>query len=272
MSTFTTAFIGAGNMAGGIIGGLLRKGFSADTIRASAATEEGLTRLQSLGLEALSTDNREVARGADVVVLAVKPQRLRGVCEELGPVIHRDQLLISVAAGVRAQSIHGWLGSTPALVRCMPNVPALLGFGAAGMFAYGEVSAAQRARAQAIMDAVGVSCWVDDEELIHAVTAVSGSGPAYFFQFMEAMIAQAQRMGLDADTARTLCAQTCIGAGQMLAQSEHSAAELRRRVCSPGGTTERAVAAFTAAGLEAIVGQAMQDCLERSREMADELA
>ena len=209
---------------------------------------------------------------ADVIVLAVKPQVLAEVCRSTAPALQEGQLVLSIAAGVSSDSLRNWLGPAPDIVRAMPNTPALLGLGASGLFAAPDVSDTQRQRATAIMRAVGIVQWVDDEALLHTVTALSGSGPAYFFQFMEAMIASAQRMGLDEESARTLCAQTCLGAGHMLMDSDVDAAELRRRVTSPGGTTERAVARFEQAELASIVAQAMDDCAARSEELARELA
>ncbi|MDP5053617.1 MAG: pyrroline-5-carboxylate reductase [Congregibacter sp.] len=272
MSEFSTAFIGAGNMSRSIIGGLLASGVKADSISASNPSDGPLEALRNLGLSQLAQDNTTVAKSADVVVLAVKPQRIRGVCEELADTMRDDQLVVSIATGVAAASLHRWLGAKAQVVRCMPNTPALLGAGASGLFAQASVSAANRQRAEQIMRAVGIVRWVDEESLLHAVTAVAGSAPAYFFQFMEAMIDEAQRMGLDEESARTLCANTCIGAGRMLAEGDCDAAELRRRVCSPKGTTERAVASFTAAGLEDVVSEAMQACYARSQEIARELS
>ncbi|WP_439106463.1 pyrroline-5-carboxylate reductase [Congregibacter sp.] len=272
VSGFTTAFIGAGNMSRSIIGGLIAAGVDADSISASNPGEGPFEELRRLGLTRLAHSNLSVAEAADVVVLAVKPQLMREVCEELAAVIREDQLVVSVAAGVAADSLHQWLGGKAELVRCMPNTPSQLGEGASGLFARASVSAVNRQRAEDIMRAVGLIRWVEEESLLHAVTAVAGSAPAYFFQFMEAMIAEAQRMGLDEESARTLCAQTCIGAGRMLAVGDVSAAELRRRVCSPNGTTERAVAAFSAAGIDKIVSKAMQDCYARSEEISRELS
>jgi pyrroline-5-carboxylate reductase len=180
--------------------------------------------------------------------------------------------VLSVAAGVEAASMARWLGGHDAVARCMPNTPSSLGCGASGLYALPGVSAAQRAHAEAIAAAVGVVRWVDEESLLHAVTAVAGSAPAYFFLFMEAMMAEGRRMGLDDESVRTLCAQTCIGAGRMVAEAGIDAAELRKRVCSPGGTTERAVAAFLDGGLKELVATAMQDCYARSEEMARELS
>jgi len=272
VTAFTTAFIGAGNMAGSIIGGLLAAGVDPARLRAADPNAENLETLQSRGLMHLGSDNRAIATGADVVVLAVKPQILRAVCEDLAPALTGGPLVLSIAAGVPAASIDAWLDGRAAVVRCMPNTPALLQAGATAVYAHGEVGATQRNRAETILGAVGYCCWVDDEDLLHAVTAVSGSAPAYFFLMMEAIIAEGQRMGLDAASARMLCAQTCIGAGRMLAEGDVDAAELRRRVCSPGGTTERAVAQLQGDGLEALVARAMEACARRSREMSEELA
>jgi pyrroline-5-carboxylate reductase len=272
VSEFTTAFVGAGNMSRSIISGLIANGFDAGSIRASNPSEGPLDELRKLGLVHLSQSNLSVAETADVLVLAVKPKLMQSVCEELAPVINEEQLVVSVAAGVAADSLHHWIGARAEVVRCIPNTPSQLGAGASGLFARDSVSAANRQRADDVMRAVGLVRWVEDEALLHAVTAVAGSAPAYFFQFMEAMIAEAQRMGLDEETARTLCAQTCIGAGRMVAKGDVDASELRRRVCSPNGTTERAVAAFSAAGLEKIVSKAMQDCYARSVEMGRELS
>jgi pyrroline-5-carboxylate reductase len=272
VSAFTTAFVGAGNMSRSIISGLIASGVDADSISASNPSEGPLDELRKLGLVNLSQNNQSVVASADVVVLAVKPQIMQNVCEDLAAVIRAKQLVISVAAGVAADSLYRWSGSQAEVVRCMPNTPSQLAAGASGLFARASVSAANRQRAEDVMRAVGLVRWVEDEALLHAVTAVAGSAPAYFFQFMEAMIAEAQRMGLDEETARTLCAQTCIGAGRMLAEGDVDAGELRRRVCSPNGATERAVAAFSAAGLEKIVSKAMQDCYARSEEMGRELS
>lgn len=272
MTTFSTAFVGAGNMAYSIISGLLEAGADPASIRAADPSADRLAQLQALGVVALDTHNASTVADADVVVLAVKPQLMREVCESLAPAMHEDQLIISIAAGISADSLAKWLGNKPSIVRCMPNTPSLMRAGAAALFADAAVSAQQRAQAETIMSATGQVCWVDDEALLHAVTAVSGSGPAYFFLFMEAMMAEGQRMGLDPQTTRKLCAQTCVGAGQMVAAADVDAAELRRRVCSPGGTTERAVAAFQEGGLETLVKTAMQACYQRSEDMARELS
>ena len=272
MIDYQLGVIGAGNMAFSMIGGLIDAGTDPALLRASDRSEAQLQRLRELGVGVLDTDNQRVARDADVVVLAVKPQLMREVCEALAPAISPGQLVISIAAGIGAAAIGQWLDDKPALVRCMPNTPSLLGAGASGMFALEGVSDEQRKQAETIMGAVGVVRWVSDEPQLHAVTAVSGSAPAYFFLFMEAMIAEGERMGLDSESVRILCAQACIGAGRMVAAGDVDAAELRRRVCSPGGTTERAVAVLRDGHLEDLVGAAMRACYRRSEEMAKELS
>jgi pyrroline-5-carboxylate reductase len=272
MSSYAIAFIGAGNMASAIIGGLLASGMDASRLHVANRGTEKLEAMRALGIGNLGSDNRAAAAAADVVVLAIKPKQLREVCRELAPALRPQQLVMSVAAGVEAQSIAGWLGGHGAVVRCMPNTPSALRCGASGLYALPAVSQEQRQQAATVMAAVGVVEWVEEEALLHAVTAVAGSAPAYFFLFMEAIIAEGERMGLDGDAVRKLCAQTCIGAGRMVAEGELDAGELRRRVCSPGGTTERAVAAFESGGLRELVARAMQDCYRRSEEMARELS
>ncbi|MEM9396244.1 MAG: pyrroline-5-carboxylate reductase [Pseudomonadota bacterium] len=272
MSDFRTAFVGAGNMAKSIVGGMLSSGFDASNLSAADPLEANRAGLEKLAVAAVTTSNRDAVQGADVIVLAVKPQVLKGVCTELRPALDETQLVLSIAAGVNEASLRTWLGEAPAIVRCMPNTPALLGSGATAVHSESPLSNEQRMRVERILGAVGLVAWVDAEDLLHGVTALSGSGPAYFFQFMEAMIEEAQRMGLTEQDARALCAQTCIGAGRMVAESATSASELRRRVTSPGGTTERAVAVFSEEGLERLVRKAMRECYARSQELAQELA
>ncbi|KGE04202.1 pyrroline-5-carboxylate reductase [Pseudohaliea rubra] len=272
MAEIRIAFIGAGNMAASIIGGLVAEGHPASTISASDPSPESLARLREVAPVATGSDNREAVTGADVVILAVKPQVMARVCIDIAPALAGGgAVALSIAAGIPVASLERWLGPGVPVIRCMPNTPALLGAGASGLYATAAVSAAQRAHAGTILSAVGLVRWVDSEDDLHAVTAVSGSGPAYFFLFMEAMAAEGQRLGLDAETATALTAQTCLGAARMAAESGIGLAELRRRVCSPGGTTERAIASFQSDELEATVARAMTACLARSKEMADEL-
>jgi len=268
---FTTAFIGAGNMSHSIIAGMLAAGFAAQDLYASNRSAPRLEALRELGLTRLGQDNRATAAQADVIVLGVKPQGLEVVCRELAGALAGHQLVISLAAGIDSEAIAAWIGAGPALLRCVPNTPARLGAGASMACACRGVSPVQRGRAQAILDAVGITRWTEDEELLHAATALSGSGPAYFFTIMQAMIDEAVRMGLDEGSARTLCAQTCLGAGRMLAECEDDAAALARAVTSPGGTTERALAVLAAEDQGGVLSRAMRAAQLRSRELSTTL-
>lgn len=272
MSDFSIAFIGAGNMASSIIGGLTVSGHPAGSICAADISEESLERLTQVAPVSTGTDNAAAATGADVIILAVKPQVMAGVCASIAPVIaESDALILTIAAGVPIASYQRWLQTPAPIVRCMPNTPSLLGSGASGLFASPEVSGLQRERAQAIMDAVGTSVWVKEEQLLHAVTAVSGSGPAYFFLFMESMVDAGEQLGLDRDTATALVQQTCLGAARMALESGVPLDELRRRVTSPKGTTERAIASFEAQGLREVVHNALAASSARSEELSNEL-
>ena len=265
-------FIGAGNMAGAIIGGMIDSGFSADAITATSPDDSMLAPLRErLGIHT-STDNAAAVAEADVVVLAVKPQIMRQVCEGMRDAVQaRRPLIVSGAAGLPAETLERWLGGDLPLVRCMPNTPSLVGAGAAGLYANARVSEAQRHLATELMEAVGLVEWVDDEGLLEAVTAVSGSAPAYFFLMFEAMEEAGARLGLPADTARRLAMQTALGAAKMAMASDKSPAELKRNVMSPGGTTERAIEHLEQAGLRTTLAEAMDACAARAREMADEL-
>ncbi|WP_372742349.1 pyrroline-5-carboxylate reductase [Neptunomonas sp.] len=267
----TLAFIGAGNMARAIIGGLISNGFPAANIRASSPTIDRLADLKSQGLF-VTTDNTEAMSSADIVVLAVKPQMLKAVLQPLAAAAAQNKpLFISVAAGITSQSINKWLGGDQAIVRCMPNTPALVKMGANGLFANASVSEAQRSQAVSVLSATGLTLWVEQEEQLHAVTAVSGSAPAYYFLFMEAMIAAAVKQGLSKEVATQLTLQTARGAAEMALQSDVDPAELRRRVTSPKGTTEQAILSFQANHLDSLVEEAMQACAARSVSMAKEL-
>lgn len=261
-------FIGAGNMAASLIGGLIAKGFDPKRLLASDPNTAALQVLaQRSGITACP-DNRAVVENADVLVLAVKPQVMKDVLTDIGTAVQaRQPLVISIAAGISIANIDQWLGGNVAIVRCMPNTPALVQLGASGLYANAKVSAPQREQAQAILAAVGIALWLDSEEQIDAVTAVSGSGPAYFFLLMEAMIAAGEKLGLAPATSRALTLQTALGAAQMAITSDVDAAELRRRVTSPGGTTERAIAHFENSGLRNIVDGALQAAALRSQEM-----
>ncbi|WP_223460572.1 MULTISPECIES: pyrroline-5-carboxylate reductase [unclassified Pseudomonas] len=270
MSKTRIAFIGAGNMAASLIGGLRAKGLEAAQIRASDPGEETRARVSAEhGIETFA-DNAQAIDSADVVVLAVKPQAMKAVCEAIRPSLKPDQLVVSIAAGITCASMNNWLGAQP-IVRCMPNTPALVRQGASGLFATAEVSAEQRQQAQELLSAVGIALWLNEEQQLDAVTAVSGSGPAYFFLLIEAMTAAGVKLGLPADIAAQLTLQTALGAAHMAISSDVDAAELRRRVTSPAGTTEAAIKSFQANGFEALVEKALGAAAHRSAEMAEQL-
>ncbi|MGN6153731.1 MAG: pyrroline-5-carboxylate reductase [Lysobacteraceae bacterium] len=263
------AFIGGGNMARSLIGGLLARGTAADAIRVSEpvdALRDGLSR--DFGV-ATTADNAEAAGPAGLWVLAVKPQVMRAVCEALAPLAQQSRpLVVSIAAGITAAQLQRWLGGGIAVVRTMPNTPALLGAGVTGLFASTEVDANGRERAAGLLASAGKTVWIDDEAKMDAVTATSGSGPAYVFLLAEAMQAAAEAEGLPAEAARTLVLETVLGAARMLTESGEPAGELRRRVTSPGGTTQAAVETFEAGGFRALVADAIRNATERGRPLS----
>jgi pyrroline-5-carboxylate reductase len=268
----TIAFIGGGNMARSLIGAQRARGVPSASIRVSepnAETREALAREFDVPV---FTDNAATIADADCVVLAVKPQVMHEVCAGLAaPLRASNPLIVSIAAGIRIAQIERLLGERHAIVRCMPNTPALVGAGASGLYANRNVDADQRALAERLLGAAGIVRWVDDESQMDAVTAVSGSGPAYFFLLVEAMEDAAVQLGLPRDTARALAAQTCLGAGQMLAAGNETAAVLRQRVTSPHGTTAAALDAFERGGFRTIVAQALAAARQRGAEMSSEL-
>ncbi len=273
MNTPRIAFIGGGNMAASLIGGLRAQGVPAEAIRAS---DPGAQKRQALTAEygiAAFSDNAEAVAEADMVVLAVKPQVMQDVCRDLATSLQPGQLIVSIAAGITCASLQAWLGEQPprAIVRCMPNTPSLLRQGVSGLFANAQVSDTQRQQAEQLLSAVGLALWLEEERLIDAVTAVSGSGPAYYFLLMEAMTAAGERLGLPRDTAAQLTMHTALGAARMACESDVDAAELRRRVTSPNGTTEAAIKAFQAGGFESLVDQALNAAARRSAELAEQL-
>lgn len=270
MSKTRIAFIGAGNMAASLIGGLRAKGLEAELIRASDPGAETRSKVAAEHGIAVFADNAEAIKDAEVVVLAVKPQAMKAVCEAIRPNLKPNQLVVSIAAGITCASMNNWLGAQP-IVRCMPNTPALLRQGVSGLFATAEVSAEQRQQAEELLSAVGIALWLDEEQQLDAVTAVSGSGPAYFFLLIEAMTAAGVKLGLPADIAAQLTVQTALGAAHMAVASDVDADEMRRRVTSPAGTTEAAIKSFQAGGFEALVEKALGAAAHRSAEMAEQL-
>lgn len=265
----TIAFIGTGNMARAILEGLLSDGYPAASIW---ATRRQLDLLQDLAEQGVNTtaDNASAVAAADIVVISVKPQMMRETLQALAPALQQRQpLLVSVAAGIDAAALERWAGGNLAVIRSMPNTPSLLKRGACGLYANAKVSDAQRASAEQIMAAVGITLWCETESGIDQVIAVSGSGPAYFFLMMEKMIEAGIALGLDADSARELTLQTALGAAEMAKQTGVEPAELRRRVTSPGGTTEQAILSFERDQLGVTVERAMTACRDRAVEMTE---
>ena len=263
------SFIGGGNMARSLIGGLLARGQQATTIHVAepnASLRDALAGDFSVRTYA---DNIEAAEHGALWVFAVKPQVMRGVAEGLADTAQRRQpLLISIAAGVTSAQLQRWLGGSLPVVRAMPNTPALLGVGATGLFANSRVSAAQRACADTLLQAAGLTVWIEDEARMDAVTALSGSGPAYVFLLAEAMQAAGEAQGLSAEAARTLTLQTIFGASRMLSESSESAPVLRQRVTSPGGTTQAAIERLESGGFRQLIAQAVADAARRGAELS----
>ena len=266
----TIGFIGGGNMAASLIGGLINAGVPASEITVADPEETRLTSLKDR-FNINTTKDNGITLNSDTVVLAVKPQLLKSVCQDLQLDTDVNKLFISIAAGVNSDTIDRWLGNNKAIVRCMPNTPALVQTGASGLFANAHVSDDQRQQAETILRAVGIAVWVDDEAQLNAVTAVSGSGPAYFFLMMEAMQQAGESLGLSADAAQKLVLQTALGAAKMASTSNIMPAELRRQVTSKGGTTEQAILSFQTDGFEKIVSRALSAANERSITLAKEL-
>ncbi|BFM05267.1 pyrroline-5-carboxylate reductase [Halioxenophilus aromaticivorans] len=258
-------------MASAIIAGLIDGGHKPTTINVSDPSVEQLTRLQQQFGVLTSTDNLQAVADADVVVLAVKPQVLAQVATDLAAALQPEALVISIAAGIDCRSLSAWLGQGTAIVRCMPNTPALVNLGASGLYANPQTTAAQKVQAEAILAAVGIVVWLTDEDQLHAVTAVSGSGPAYFFLFMEAMIEVGVAQGLAPDLARSLTLQTALGASTLASNSEEGPDVLRQRVTSPNGTTEQAILSFERDDTRAVVKRAMAACAQRSVTLSEEL-
>ena len=270
MKTNKITFIGGGNMASSLINGLIADGYDPKGITVGDPDREKLAQLAArLGVHT-EHDNHQAAAGADVVVLAVKPQILESVACDLAASIQEHQpLVISIAAGVQEAALRNWLGDKISLVRAMPNTPAMIQAGATGLHAGKGVSEAQKDLAESILRAVGLTRWVKDESLMDSVTAVSGSGPAYFFLLMEAIEESAQDLGLDEETARLLTLQTALGAARMAMESNDSPAVLREKVTSPGGTTERALNILEQGRLRDLVRSALTGARQRSVELSN---
>lgn len=273
MSKQTLAFIGAGNMASSLIGGLIADNYPAERIWASNPHQELLDSLQQRYAIHADSSNLAVAKQADVLIIAVKPHVLTEVLTELKPVIEQQQpLLISIAAGIREQDIQNMLDGNTAIIRCMPNTPALVGSGATALYANQYASQAQKNVAESIVRAVGIAQWIEHEPLMDVVTALSGSGPAYFFLLMEALEAAAVQQGLPSDAAHLLTLQTALGAAHMAMQSTNSCAELRAQVTSPGGTTEAALEVLESAKIRDLFNDAVKAATTRAQDLAEMLA
>lgn len=266
------AFIGGGNMTRGLLGGLLARGFDPEHITVTAPSDATRAALAAdFGVQ-VTADNAAAVAAAGAVVLSVKPPVMGEVTRALAPALQLDRpLVISVAAGIRLKELAGWIGGNPRLVRAMPNRPALIGAGATGLCADASLGDADRALAEQLLGATGLALWVEDEARLDLVTALSGSGPAYFFRLAELMAESATAAGLDADVARRLAAQTLAGAGQMVAADPSSdLAAMRSAVTSKGGTTAAALARFDELGLPATVAEAMAAAARRSAELAEQ--
>ena len=268
MTQPTLCFIGTGNMASSLIGGLINHQYSPDKIIASDINTDRLELLQQKFNIQTQPDNNLAISQADIIILAVKPQILQQVCRALSAST-RQPLFISIAAGIREIDINRWLGGDKAIVRCMPNTPALVGLGASALFANALVTDVQKSQSSDILQSTGTTVWVEAESQLDAVTAISGSGPAYFFLFIEALQKAGLALGLDETTANQLANQTALGAATMAINGDVKT--LRQQVTSKGGTTEQAIASFEKLGLIDIVEQATQAAKQRSVELADEL-
>ncbi len=268
-------FIGGGNMAGALLGGLLQQGYSPAQIGVVEINAEQRDRIKrEFNVEATAELSNGVAKsgeaGPGVIVLAIKPQQLSMVARELAPLLS-DQLVISIAAGIRATDISHWMGGYRQVVRAMPNTPALVRAGVTGLYALPGVDKERRAHAETILGTVGSIVWCEQEELLHAVTAVSGSGPAYVFYFIEAMQQAALELGLSTAQARQLSLETFLGAAKLAIQDRENTAVLRARVTSAGGTTERAIASLENDDVKGAIVRAIKKSYQRSRELGDEL-
>ena len=262
-------FIGGGNMASSLISGLIASGHSPQHLWVSDINPDALKALaENLNVNT-STSNDTVINEVDVIVLAVKPQILSNVAKSAAALIQQKKsLVVSIAAGISQHSLSQWLGADTAIVRCMPNTPALVLTGATALHANAKVTVEQRNLAENIMRSVGIALWVKDESELDAVTAVSGSGPAYYFLLMEAMEKAALELGLSEATARLLVQQTALGAAKIALESSESPEQLRKRVTSPGGTTQRAIETFEQGGFTELVSKALHAARDRSIEMS----
>jgi pyrroline-5-carboxylate reductase len=262
-------FIGGGNMANALIGGLIEQGFATRDIEVAEISAQARARLSELHGVRTVPSVHEADPAHDVVILAVKPPQMATVCRALGDKF-RDALVVSIAAGIRTADLSRWLGGRDRLVRAMPNTPALLRAGISGLYASPAVDAKDRREAQRILGAVGSVLWFEQERMLDAVTAVSGSGPAYVFYFIEALEQAALALGIEAAAARKLAIETFLGAARLAARGEDPPAVLREKVTSRGGTTERALKVLEASAVKDRIIEAVRAAEQRARELGEE--
>ena len=267
------SFIGGGNMAQALISGLMSCSIKPSLITVADPNSEARAQLAAKGLNTVdpTTDAKAAVIDADIVVLAVKPQVMKAVVSGFADVLDK-QLVISVAAGLSTALLSNMLGGYSNIVRAMPNTPAMIQMGATGLYGADDISAEQKQLATAVMEASGLVMWVEDEAHMHAVTAVSGSAPAYMFYIIEAMVDGAVALGLDKEQASALAMQTMLGAAKMAMGSEDAPSELRRKVTSPNGTTQAAIESMQANDIGCQIGEAMQACYDRSQELSEEMS
>ena len=267
------SFIGGGNMAQALISGLVGCGIKPNLITVADPSSDAREQLAAKGLNTVDpmADPKSAVIGADIVVLAVKPQMMKVVVSAFADVLD-TQLVISVAAGLSTDLLSNMLGGYGNIVRAMPNTPSMIQMGATGLYGTDNISAEQKQLATAVMEASGLVMWVDDEEHMHAVTAVSGSAPAYMFYFIESMVDGAVALGLDKEQASALAMQTMLGAAKMAIDSDDAPAELRRKVTSPNGTTQAAVESMQANEIGRQISEAMQACYDRSQALSEEMS
>ena len=267
------SFIGGGNMAQALISGLISCGVKPSLITVADPNSEAREQLAAKGLNTVdpTADAKAAVINADIVVLAVKPQVMKAVVSGFADVLNK-QLVISVAAGLSTALLSNMLGGYSNIVRAMPNTPAMIQMGATGLYGTDDISAEQKQLATAVMQASGLVMWVDNEEHMHAVTAVSGSAPAYMFYFIEAMVDGAVALGLDKEQASALAMQTMLGSAKMALGSEDAPSELRRKVTSPNGTTQAAIESMQANDISRQIVEAMQACYDRSQALSEEMS
>lgn len=263
-------FIGGGNMAAALIGGMLQQGFTKSQINVVEISAENREKIKNTFDINVVMELITGVLDSDVIILAVKPQQLKELARQLAPLL-KNQMIISIAAGIRATDISRWLGGHQCVVRAMPNTPALVRAGVTGLYALPAVTAEERENAETILAAVGTVLWVEQEDMLHTITAISGSGPAYIFYFIEAMQQGGMELGLDADQARQLSLQTFSGAVKLASQSHDDVAELRARVTSKGGTTQQAIQTMEKSEIKRHIISAIHAASTRSKELSDEL-